>query len=245
MYTFKGYFEEDIWHMGAAVDYGKMKVEEFYGGGGASNNNMHMVFGCPELDIYCETSPLPVMTVDYPASIAPGVFDVTVSNSLDALIEGALVGVSQNSVLLDGGYTNSSGVASLNITSIPTGDDCDVVVTYHNHHPWAGTVPVSGTGVGDGGIASVLSLGRMIPNPVSVSAQISYTLPVAGDARLQVFDLSGRMVSTVTEGEQPAGIHTITWNADDGNGHPVPDGVYFYRLTTPEGSLVRSCVVIR
>ncbi len=246
MYTFKGYFEEEIWHMGAAVDYGKMKVEEFYGSGGAaSNNNMHMVFGCPEFDIFCETSPLPAMTVSYPATLVPGLFEVTVGDS-KAPIEGALVGAAQNAVLLDGAYTNSSGVASLNIASIPTGDDATITVTYHNMYPYQATVPVSGTGVGDtAGPVPVLAMGRILPNPITVSAQISYVLPAAGEARLQIFDLSGRLVSTIADGEQAAGMHTVTWNGDDHSGQIVPDGIYFYRLTTPDGSLVRSCVVLR
>jgi gingipain R len=244
-YTFRGYFEEDIWHMGAAVDYGKMKVEEFYGSGAASNNNMHMVFGCPEMDIFCETSPLPFITVSHASTIAPGVFDVTVGDS-KAPVVGALVGVAQNAVLLDGAYTNSSGVASLNIPSIPTGDDVNLTVTYHNMYPYTAMVPVSGTGVGgSAGTVAVLALGRVLPNPVTVAAQISYVLPAAGEARLQVFDLSGRIISTITDGEQAAGMHTVTWNGDDHNGQLVPDGVYFYRLTTPDGSLVRSCVVMR
>ena len=245
-YTFRGYFEEDIWHMGAAVDYGKMKVEEFYGtGGAAANNNMHMVFGCPEFDIFCETSPLPVMTVSCPSSVSPGVFDVTVGDA-KAPIAGALVGLSQNSVLLDGAYTNGSGVASLSIGSIPTGDDCKLVVTYHNKYPYTAMLPVSGTGIGGSvGLVTPLSLGRVLPNPVTVSAQISYTLPAAGEARLQVFDLSGRLVNSLQEGAQTAGLHTVTWNGDDQDGRLVPDGVYFYRLTTPGGSLVRSCVVMR
>jgi len=244
-YTFRGYFEEEIWHMGAAVDYGKMKVEEFYGSGAIANNNMHMIFGCPEFDIFTETSPLPIMTVDHPSTLVPGVFDVTVNTS-DAPIEGALVGVAQNDVLLDSKYTNSSGVASLSIVTIPTGDDVNVTVTYHNCAPYTALVPVSGTGTGGtAGMVPVLSLGRILPNPVVSTAQISYTLPSAGEARLQIFDLTGRVVNTLAEGDQVPGLHTLIWNTDDHNGHLVPDGVYFYRLTTPEGSKVRSCVVMR
>ncbi len=119
-YTFRGYFEEDIWHMGDAVDYGKLKVEEFYGFGGASsNNNMHMIFGCPEMDIFCTTSPLPAMTASHSSSIAPGSFSVTVTSG-GSPVEGALVGAVQDSSYLDGALTNASGVAVLTIPSLPS-----------------------------------------------------------------------------------------------------------------------------
>lgn len=46
-------------------------------------------------------------------------------------------------------------------------------------------------------------------NPVTT---ISYQLPAAGRVHLKIFDLNGREVATLVEGEAPTGSNTIAWN---------------------------------
>jgi len=62
---------------------------------------------------------------------------------------------------------------------------------------------------------------------------------------LDVYDLSGRRVTTIVSGSQAAGAHSIEWAGTDGNGTPVPGGVYLMRLTADGNSFTRSCVVVR
>lgn len=246
-YTFRGYFEQNIWHMGAAVDYGKLKVVEFYGeGGAASNNNMHMVFGCPEMDIDCTTSPLPALVGSHSSSISPGVFNVTVTSGGSPVV-GALVGAVQDTTYLDGAYTNASGIASLNIPALPSPSAwVTITATYHNRAPYRGTAnPGTGIGGGSSGVAQAVWLGNAAPNPFAASTQISYSVPGGGFSRLSVFDLSGRMVATLASGDIPAGMHSAVWNGLDSNGNPVGSGMYLLRLETPLGSAGSSCVVLR
>ncbi len=120
-YTWRGYFELDIHHMGAAVDYGKLKVEEFYGGGGWANNMMHMVFGCPEVDVYGDTSPIPVLASDHSGYIWSGPWPVYVTSEGDGPVENAMVGVVQGDELLGAGYTDSNGFLQLDIPELPYG----------------------------------------------------------------------------------------------------------------------------
>jgi hypothetical protein len=68
------------------------------------------------------------------------------------------------------------------------------------------------------------------PNPSGTSTVIRYDLPVASPVRLQVFDLLGRKVATLTEGRYPAGFHAVAWDLRDASGAPVRPGVYIYRL---------------
>ena len=248
-YTFRGYFEEDIWHMGAAVDYGKQKVYEFYGSGGDSNNNMHMVFGCPELDIYFDTSPILALNGSHSPTISLGTFTVTVTDDGKAPVEGALVAAAQDDELLDSDYTNSSGVVNLSISSFPygTGVDVDVTATYHNMAPYLGTAtPSTGVGEDESGPVPQLALMQASPNPFSSSTIIGYSVPGSGDVRLEVYDMSGRLVNRLEDSESAeAGEYSIEWDGRDASGSLVPDGVYLYRLTTSEGSLVRSLVLLR
>ncbi len=244
-YTFRGYFEEDIWHMGPAVDYGKMKVEEFYGGSGDDNNNMHQIFGCPETDIFTDTSPLTMLDAIHDSEIGVGTFQVTVEAD-GSPVENALVGAVQDTVLLDGAYTDASGIASLQIDDIPGTGEVTITATYHNHHPSITTAdPTQGVGDAATGPLGVLRLRPAAPNPFAAQTAIGFSVPSAGRVSLQVYDMSGRLVSTVHDGEMAAGAHQMVWDGTNGAGEAVSDGVYLYRLQTPQGTRVRSCVVMR
>ena len=64
------------------------------------------------------------------------------------------------------------------------------------------------------------------PNPVAATATVRYTLDATADVRLDVFDVLGRNVATLAEGQQSAGPHEATLDAAR-----LPAGVYVLRLT--------------
>ena len=63
------------------------------------------------------------------------------------------------------------------------------------------------------------TLGPNYPNPFNPSTIIPYQLPAAMHVRLEVFNLLGQRVATLVDGEQPAGFHTASWDATDGELH--------------------------
>jgi hypothetical protein len=73
-----------------------------------------------------------------------------------------------------------------------------------------------------GGAMSLLR--PVTPNPTSSTARISFELPRAGRAILDVVDLSGRRVARLWEGNAAAGAHELQWGE-----HAAP-GVYFVKL---------------
>jgi hypothetical protein len=86
------------------------------------------------------------------------------------------------------------------------------------------------TGIPATPAAQIFSLDRSWPNPVSARAaalHIRFTVAAATSQhlQLQLFDGLGRKFATITEGEYPPGVHTVSW-------HPaaLPAGVYYYRL---------------
>ncbi len=243
LYQFKGYFQLDMHHMGQAFDYGKIKAYEYTGS--ASNSNMHMIMGEPEHDIFTTTGPLVHLSASHPSQVSVGSFAVTV-NAAGSPVNNALVGLCQGSTVLASGRTNSSGQVTLNIPSVPTGDDVTLTVTAHNLYPMQVMVP---TGVGTEGGSSAgipgFHLGTVSPNPVTSAATIGFSTVSGGSVSLQVFDLSGRVVRTLHQGDLPGGTHSVVWDGADSRGSMVPGGVYFYRLSSPEGTATRSCVVVR
>jgi len=242
LYQFKGYFELDMYHMGAAFDYGKIKAYEYTSS--ESNSNMHMIMGCPEFDIFTETSPLVYLDADHPAVIYPGPWGVTVTLG-GAPVEGALVGVVQDTTLLARGYTDGSGIASLDVDALVSSNDATITVTVHNGYPYRGTAVVS-TGIEEGsGPLQRFQIMAPAPNPFSASASFTYSLATAGQASLEIYDVSGRIVRTLTSGEHEAGTHSVEWLGDDHTGTAVPNGIYVGRLTSADGTLTTTCILLR
>ncbi len=67
------------------------------------------------------------------------------------------------------------------------------------------------------------------PNPFNPSTTISYTLPEAGKVLLSVYDVNGRLVSSLVDGYRETGTHEATFDASN-----LPSGIYIYRLTAGE-----------
>jgi hypothetical protein len=65
------------------------------------------------------------------------------------------------------------------------------------------------------------------PNPFNPSTVIRYDLPAQSHVRLDVYDLTGRRVATIVDGQMPAGRHDALWNASG-----MASGMYIYRLET-------------
>jgi hypothetical protein len=90
-----------------------------------------------------------------------------------------------------------------------------------------------------------LTLSPCTPNPFRAAAQLQFGLPRSGAVELQVFDATGRLVRTLLKSEMPAGRHTVAWTGDDDAGRRVANGLYYYRLRTPEATQQRGVVVLR
>ena len=92
---------------------------------------------------------------------------------------------------------------------------------------------------GNGGIV----LRQNYPNPFGVSTRISYTIPKntgSAPVTLKVFNLLGQEVVTLVHSAQARGTYEVPFFA--GNLYP---GVYFYRLTVADHSLVKKMFVVK
>jgi hypothetical protein len=75
-----------------------------------------------------------------------------------------------------------------------------------------------------------LELGAAYPNPAFTLSHIDFSMPTAGQVSLRLFDVAGREVRTLVEGQVTAGSHKVTWDGRDANGRQVPTGAYFFEL---------------
>ena len=69
------------------------------------------------------------------------------------------------------------------------------------------------------------------PNPFNPRVTIAFRLAAATRPRVEIFDLSGRFVARLIEGDLPEGEHEVVWRGVDDSGRTVPAGAYACRLT--------------
>ncbi len=72
---------------------------------------------------------------------------------------------------------------------------------------------------------SEFGISSVYPNPFNAVTRLTYGLPLAGRVSLSVFDIAGRQVATLFNGDQTAGMHSVSWNAES-----MPSGLYIVRL---------------
>jgi hypothetical protein len=83
------------------------------------------------------------------------------------------------------------------------------------------------------------------PNPFRTGTRISLALSWSGPVRLEVFDIAGRRIAGLADEIAPAGVKTYAWEGRDGSGRPLPAGIYFIRLASPDGTITRKVVLTR
>ncbi len=69
------------------------------------------------------------------------------------------------------------------------------------------------------------TLNQNHPNPFNPSTMITFSVPVAGNAALRVYDILGRELRTLIDGNIEAGTHSVRFDAGD-----LSSGIYLYRL---------------
>jgi hypothetical protein len=164
------------------------------------------------------------MTVN--ANAGPPVTTVAPTSGTVAPQASSMVSVTANTAGLTTGTYNFE-------LEIDTNDPANATITVPV------TVNVSGVGVEDGPSTAV-RLEQNSPNPVGEATAITYSIAEAGTVLLEVFDLAGRLVTTLVDAPQAAGTHTATWDVSS-----VANGVYVYQLKAAGVTESRRLVIAR
>jgi flagellar hook assembly protein FlgD len=77
---------------------------------------------------------------------------------------------------------------------------------------------------------TTLRLAPAAPNPFRARTALRWALPQAGDVRVRVHDVAGRLVRTLQNGWMTAGEHSVAWDSKNDRGGLVRPGLYFVRL---------------
>jgi hypothetical protein len=103
----------------------------------------------------------------------------------------------------------------------------------------------SRSGGGRGVIADDVSFRLRVSNGEGGHARIRLSLPEREHARVDVFDVGGRLVRTAFEGELAAGHHDIAWDGRGAGGVPLGAGIYFLRAVAGANRAVGRLVLLR
>ena len=107
------------------------------------------------------------------------------------------------------------------------------------------TFPIAGSSTEGTAPAVNKMLNPNFPNPFNPETTISFDMPKAGNARLDVYNVKGQLVKTLFNGTAPYGKTSKVWNGTDNNGKAVTSGVYFYRLSTDNGNETRKMMLMK
>lgn len=91
-----------------------------------------------------------------------------------------------------------------------------------------------------GTVPEQMALQQNYPNPFNPATKIGFSLPVAGQTSLKVFNLVGQEVATLLEGTYDRGNYEVPF---DGAG--LPSGMYFYVLRSNGSTLLQKMALVK
>jgi parallel beta-helix repeat protein len=83
------------------------------------------------------------------------------------------------------------------------------------------------------------------PNPFLKQTSIRYQLANTEHVSLKIYDIAGRLVSTLINKDKKAGSYILNWEGRDKNGKSVSSGVYFYRLKSGDFIATKKLIILR
>lgn len=83
-----------------------------------------------------------------------------------------------------------------------------------------------------------------IPNPFNPRTEIRFVVDRSGPARLDVYDVAGRRVVTLADGDFAVGEHAIVWEGRNEDGRPVGSGVYLVVLRAGDDRALQKVTLI-
>jgi len=89
------------------------------------------------------------------------------------------------------------------------------------------------------------SLDQNYPNPFNPSTTIAYSIQNDGMTELKVYNIRGQLVKTLVKGEQQTGSYEVVWNGKDNNEKNISSGVYFYKLSTKDDTIMKKLLMLK
>jgi hypothetical protein len=146
----------------------------------------------------------------------------------------------------------TNGVQMWNIpTTIPEADDYKVKISslvntavydYSNDYFTISDVVENED---PGFVPIITALGGVYPNPFHAFTTIEYSVKAAGDVKIAVYDVRGRLVKQLLQTRSPQGSYTLSWDGTDNSGKQLSNGIYYLSMHTDAYHTSRKMLLLR
>ena len=96
-----------------------------------------------------------------------------------------------------------------------------------------------------GDLPRMFFLHQNYPNPFNPDTEIAFDLPERDYVSMTVYNIGGKRVRTLLDGDMEAGCHTCGWDGRDERNRRVSTGLYFYRLQWRDRVQVRRMMLMK
>jgi hypothetical protein len=94
-------------------------------------------------------------------------------------------------------------------------------------------------------IPSQFTIHQNYPNPFNPITTLRYDLPKDAVVNITIYDMMGRVVTTLVNGLQTAGYKSIQWDATNNTGQPVSAGLYLYTIEAGDYTQTKKMVLLK
>ena len=88
-----------------------------------------------------------------------------------------------------------------------------------------------------------VSIGQNYPNPFNPETIFQYTISNDSKVSLRIFDLLGKEVITLYDGQRSAGTYYEKWKGRGRDNQTVPSGIYFYQIKAGENQITKKMLL--
>ena len=89
------------------------------------------------------------------------------------------------------------------------------------------------------------SLGNNYPNPFNATTKIMFNIDKNFNLRIQINNLKGQLVRSLSDGFYTKGSHTVEWNGKDNGGNIVVSGVYIYKILMNDRAITKKMLFVK
>ncbi len=148
-------------------------------------------------------------------------------------------GDDQTTATVDG--ATDGGKFFLSVNGVETNEE----FTWSGHGEKFEVAALTSSTTEEANLPGSFQLNQNYPNPFNPTTTISFALPTAASAKVEVYNILGRLVAVPFDGMAQSGKNEVTWDGENSTGQSVASGVYFYRLTTKGFTETRKMMLLK
>ena len=207
---------------------------------------LHGVTDAPAVDIYANGALLVdnLAYGDYAGYVQVPAADYTI----DVTAHGSSAAVASFSAPL-AGLGGGSGVVYASGFLAPTEMDSAFTLILATPSGYTVELPVAETALDVDyrglRVPNSFTLNQNYPNPFNPSTSISFSIPEVANVKIEIRDISGRLIKSLVNGFQKAGLTKLNWNSTNEAGENVSAGVYFYSVKVNNDIQTKKMILLK